>query len=482
MKQLLKNVLYFFCIAAIITSCQDDIVPIEEESLAINNPIALELQSRAKEVRYKLNESINIVTTSYGNASASDNDITISFEEKYGKIMYNDIGVSDDESNRTMFPLVDENNKIVNWLVGFYKDSGEIQYYVSKVLEGKEDMILDGETPLTFNFDDKQIYYDNSSVSNDIENSNLNQHIISSSVTTCYDTYVNICWYFGDFDADCRYTFAGRSCTTTIAGFDPPEGDGWEDPFGGGGSGGSGGGLTPCPIGFDRDENNVCVALEFTENLTGKSKCIYDKIENQDAIKSVLDRFRDSNSISSLRIELASLGDAFAETLPPDASDLIVIQLNNDSGFWGVDFQPNLLVAQTIFHEVIHAEFFRQIVIAIGAGNYHGATPLQVLNALQNSDYSTLYDHYRRYRDWSHNFMANYYLDTIARATQEYVTGISVPNSQAPQELYLNLAWKGLRNDGEVQAWDELTEAQKTAIDNIIFNYTDANKNENCTQ
>src|SRR5690606_19467781 len=106
---------------------------------------------------------------------------------------------------------------------------------------------------------------------------------------------------------------------------------------------------------------------KIINNLTGKAKCIYDKIEQFNGVRKALNRFQETNSPANLVFENASLGNNFGNTISPDANDLITVQLNNDSGFWGVDYQPNVLVAQTIFHEIIHAEFFRQIVIAIGA-------------------------------------------------------------------------------------------------------------------
>jgi len=40
--------------------------------------------------------------------------------------------------------------------------------------------------------------------------------------------------------------------------------------------------------------------------------------------------------------------------------------------------------------------------------------------------------------------MANYYVDAIARALQEYQTGIPVTYFEIPQQIYSDLAWGGL--------------------------------------
>lgn len=139
-------------------------------------------------------------------------------------------------------------------------------------------------------------------------------------------------------------------------------------------------------------------------------------------------------------------------------------------------------MAQTIFHEILHAEFARQIIIAIGAGNYGGASAIDVLNALENGSYPEIYEHFRTYRDWSHNLMANKYLNTIARVTQEYDTGQFIPDSVEPEQLYKDLAWRGLENPQYIQAYAELPLEEKDRISNVISDYLNENSNETCTE
>ena len=227
--------------------------------------------------------------------------------------------------------------------------------------------------------------------------------------------------------------------------------------------------------------------IEYEEKIinkfTGKTKCVYNKIKSQQMVRKLLNKFQETNSPARLRMEMADLGHVYAETHQPDANDLIVIQINsNTTSPFGAPYQPNVLLAQTIFHEIIHAEFFREIVKAIGAGNYDGATAQEIISALSTSNYFTLYEHYRRYKDWSHVFMSRYFRESIAQVTQEYVTGVSLSNNQQPDQLYMDLAWRGLRIPGSVPAWDQLTNAQRVAINNVINTYTEANKNETCTE
>lgn len=78
--------------------------------------------------------------------------------------------------------------------------------------------------------------------------------------------------------------------------------------------------------------------------------------------------------------------------------------------------------------------------------------------------------------------MADYYRDTIARITQEFATGTEVPDNEQPDQLYMDLAWRGLRGDGAVLAWDQLTENEKQDIDNTINDFTTTNTNQTCTE
>lgn len=192
--------------------------------------------------------------------------------------------------------------------------------------------------------------------------------------------------------------------------------------------------------------------------------------------------FQSEQSPAKLVLELDELVGHYAITESPDENDLIKIKLNSNDGVWGVNYQPNVLLAQTIFHEILLAEFYRELVVAIGEGNYSEATTGQMLQALINNQDYILYDHIRRKKDWSHNFMANYYRDTIARATQEYVTGVAVPDNEQPDSLYMDLAWRGLRSDGEIDAWDELTELEQNTIDSTINSYIEENNNQTCTE
>lgn len=229
-------------------------------------------------------------------------------------------------------------------------------------------------------------------------------------------------------------------------------------------------------------KNKIILDPSFTNNQ--KAKCIYDKMQNIEAVVKALEPFNASSPAAYLRFTMSSLEPSVrAETSEPDSKNIITITLNNNSSNDGVNYQPNTLVAQTIIHEIIHAEFFRQIIIAIGNGSFN-ADPIVIRDALANSEYTKLYEFYRLYKDWSHNLMATNYRRAIARVTQEYATG--TPVTGIPNQLYTNLAWRGLTDYNLVKAWKDLVDSNPgpngpaAQILNEISNYVTNNANQTC--
>lgn len=232
--------------------------------------------------------------------------------------------------------------------------------------------------------------------------------------------------------------------------------------------------------------------IHITNELEGKALCVYNKLKDLSAgFKNSIKKFDGDFTIADIKFKLDNIGtsvavyDAYdniigydrAYTSFPDANNLITISINNvPNSNNNVDSQPNLLLAQTIAHEVIHAEMFRQILDAVENNSIIGLTNQDVLDALASSEYTLLYEYFRQSQNWSHTYMAEHFRDVIARMTQEFDTGVAVPDSQQPEQLYLDLAWRGLMNN---VAWDNEGDNQ-TAIENTINNYLTNNSNETC--
>ncbi len=83
-------------------------------------------------------------------------------------------------------------------------------------------------------------------------------------------------------------------------------------------------------------------------------------------------------------------------------------------------------LVKTILHEGIHAELFRIVKII---GGYENLGP---------DNYPEIWEAYRNYEDWSHEYMANWYLNKIAFALAEF------DNDSFSIEHYKALAWQGL--------------------------------------
>ena len=106
-----------------------------------------------------------------------------------------------------------------------------------------------------------------------------------------------------------------------------------------------------------------------------------------------------------------------------------------------------LFRASLLMHELIHA-YFMSIV-----DDFH-STPMNQ-NSYDINNFPSLFQAYcdKKYRpsqtvaqNTHHLEMAQYYVDAIARALQEYQTGVPVPNGTTPNQIYLDLAWAGLND------------------------------------
>ncbi|MQP25675.1 hypothetical protein GFJ94_11435 [Flavobacterium sp. LMO8] len=223
-------------------------------------------------------------------------------------------------------------------------------------------------------------------------------------------------------------------------------------------------------------DNKVMLDSTFVNNQ--KVMCIYTKMRTINAFNKALEPFEGASSKAFIKLKTDILDDADrAFTTEPDSNNIIEITLNSCPTCQnGINYQPNTMIAQTIIHEVLHAEFFRRIIVAINNGSYiHDYDT--IVNALENSQYSQLAEYIRTTEDWSHNYMAENFRRAIARVTQQYDTGIAV--SGIPDAFYTNLAWRGL-NNADVNAWVNLSPTAQIDINTAISNFVSSNSNQLC--
>ena len=106
--------------------------------------------------------------------------------------------------------------------------------------------------------------------------------------------------------------------------------------------------------------------------------------------------------------------------------------------------KTKLFAAALIFHEMVHAYFMSLF------DDYHNANPPN-LNAY--NEFPTLFHYYVTLKrpaslnsaDFHHQQMAESYVDAIARALQEYQTGVPVVDGTSPEQNYSDLAWGTLQ-------------------------------------
>lgn len=174
-----------------------------------------------------------------------------------------------------------------------------------------------------------------------------------------------------------------------------------------------------------------------------------------------------------------------AFTRPPENYIIDIVLNGNSTKNASYQRRPNLLVAKTIIHEVIHAEMFRKL---LSLTNNNGSIDVALLNQmLYQGDYPGMLDYYYRFgnnvnSNWQHQQMAAHYRETIARILQEFDTGIPVPNDQQPLQLYLDLSWEGLIYSSIVSWQEIMDDTERVRIKSVISNYIKNNLNQSCSE
>ncbi|MDQ1164852.1 hypothetical protein [Flavobacterium sp. SORGH_AS_0622] len=175
-------------------------------------------------------------------------------------------------------------------------------------------------------------------------------------------------------------------------------------------------------------------------NLDPCSKDILDKLKNATVcdIKKIIERLDNHNSKYNLdmKSEIAPSGKP-AQTIKNS--------VNNYTTYISTNYEDKtkLFIAASMLHETVHAYF-----MSLFDDYYNSSTP----NPNAYNDFSYLFNYYVTLNrptsidpaDIHHQQMATDYVDAIARALQEFQTGIVVPETSNPQQIYTDLAWGGL--------------------------------------
>ncbi len=124
--------------------------------------------------------------------------------------------------------------------------------------------------------------------------------------------------------------------------------------------------------------------------------------------------------------------------------------------------RPDVMIAKTIIHELIHASIERLIhLYQAGIASTDDGKSLNALIAyykkfpMANPKFNI--------QDWEHGYMVQHYLATIGIALKEFDN-----NPNIPLCFYKMLAWEGLYT---TPYWTKLDPAKSSAINNAILNY-----------
>lgn len=197
---------------------------------------------------------------------------------------------------------------------------------------------------------------------------------------------------------------------------------------------------------------------------------VYTGMGNAPTFANYLNNFDGDMSVANLKLTsnttLPNITNA--ETSAPQ-NYLITITFNENNLN-----RPNLSIARTFIHEIIHAEIFRKLLSVA----QHPSIQLDQNQLIQlRNDYLGLYDYYMRWK-WNvpqgqspssaqHEAMAQHYRDIIEQALEEF------DNSQT-SEVYEALAWTGLQN---TVAWNSLSQTERDNINQTVTDFYANNPN-----
>lgn len=178
-------------------------------------------------------------------------------------------------------------------------------------------------------------------------------------------------------------------------------------------------------------------------NLNPCAKGVFEKVKNTTNcdISQVLAKLDANGSLYNtiIKSEVAPSQQP-AQTVRNSAYNYTIYISTDYTG------KTKLFIAASMFHELVHT-YFLSIV------DDYKSNPNNNQNLYNLNSFPSLFQAYcdKKYppalgvsQNLHHLEMANYYVDAIARALQEYQTGIPVATGSSPQQIYSDLAWGGL--------------------------------------
>lgn len=143
--------------------------------------------------------------------------------------------------------------------------------------------------------------------------------------------------------------------------------------------------------------------------------------------------------------------------------------LHNYTIYISTDYEDKtkLFIAGSILHEMVHTYFMSLY------DDYYSSNPP---NTNIYKDYASLFHHYVTLKnpksidpaDVHHQQIATDFVDAIARGLQEYQTGIPVPSTSTPNQVYSDIAWGGL---SDAPVFDKIYPITNPSRERILNRY-----------
>jgi sulfur relay (sulfurtransferase) DsrF/TusC family protein len=200
-------------------------------------------------------------------------------------------------------------------------------------------------------------------------------------------------------------------------------------------------GITACAV-------DTAMSSKFVRDR--KAMCALSKLMKDGLFKNILNNFIGTNKPIDLTFKLDSIPQepgfqTYANTIPNPAtwnSNNIDITLAENV----IDNLTSLEVGLALLHEGVHAEIFRKLISIQGPSN------------LSNKNFPTLFNLYTQYKvnqGYTHEYMANHYVDLMASALGKF------DNNKFTIDYYKAIAWFGLKGTA---AYDNLSATIKSEI------------------
>lgn len=230
-------------------------------------------------------------------------------------------------------------------------------------------------------------------------------------------------------------------------------------------------------IGANNHTKEIIIDSTFLDNTCLKS--VYDKLGQAPHFQSSLLEFDNDFSIVNLKLSVGidpKYPNATAATYEP-VNSLIEIKFNPNK----LD-TPQLDIARTFMHEMIHAEMYRKL-LALSGKNEIPWSP-EFIESIRNNE-KEIAEYYTRYKynipagespsEPQHEYMAQRSRNIIIQTMKQF-------DNTKSDEVYNALAWIGLMGGGEpdvvtglppqpTAAWAATAQAERVKILEIYRNF-----------